>query len=611
MRSDERYTILAVLALVVIGALALFVSGPLLYTLEKDTFPSRFHDNPDVLKVQALNSTTDILPLMQDLLDYTGPIVLNIRIKDIEEARRDLELFAKNHGSFDNLVIKLDMSASELEEFSKSKALQQELLMSLLNSSVSLDTLDNLEILYCDQNNPNLLLSVRYQGEAIRKKIRELYAQYQTETEKVSVISTKYGLDTTQEQVSLHEFEQYIREIGATEADAIERSPAVFDLPIRRSAQLSFIMHPDTARYGDSIECFGYYFSLYGYRDQGVPGKQVTVYIDTTPVSTITTDEIGSYAVEIPVERIRAGTHSLHAESGTTQSDVRMLNIVPVDSVTSLTVSTANSKGEVTCTGSVVANRPVRFAPVELVWDGSHASSTTTDAKGEFRAPLRLPDGTHTVIARFSDEGYPIRPSESEPQVVDVSVLRTITPAIIIADYSWLVLLLLVGGIFLAFAGGAWYYLKRMPGRTFFGSPAAPPPDMTIPAGSHQIAGTDEFPPLDEVKSEPTGDGTAPESLFTRYAHILQEQGLSAAARTVYLTFSVRIAQELHLQRYTSLTPREVSRSCTKKSYCGPFSSFILVYEQVRYGGYRSAAVQAEFETEMKNTASHLGGEDH
>ena len=102
-----------------------------------------------------------------------------------------------------------------------------------------------------------------------------------------------------------------------------------------------------------------------------------------------------------------------------------------------------------------------------------------------------------------------------------------------------------------------------------------------------------------------------PESLFARYAHILQDGDLSAAARVVYLGLSERIAQDLHIQRHTALTPRELSQACTKKPYCGPFSSFVHVYERVRYGGCRSATVQTEFEAGMKNTATHLEGEDH
>ncbi len=108
------------------------------------------------------------------------------------------------------------------------------------------------------------------------------------------------------------------------------------------------------------------------------------------------------------------------------------------------------------------------------------------------------------------------------------------------------------------------------------------------------------------MPGEPAGYDMAPGSLFARYVHILQEGGLSAAARVVYLGFCVRIAKDLHIRQYTALTPRELSQSCTKKPYCGPFSSFVLVYERVRYGGYRSAAVQTEFEAEMKNTDTQL-----
>ena len=599
MRADARYAVLLVLGLCVIAALAFSFSGPLIYSLEKDVFFSRFHDNTDVLKIQSLNSTTDVLPLMQDLLDFTGPIVINIRIQDIEQARRDLELFAKRHGSFDNLIIRLDMSESEMEEFSKSNALQQQLLMELLNSSVSLDSLKTLEIQYRDTNRPDMLMSIQYQGDAIRKKVRELYVQYQKETEKVVEISTKYGLDVTSEEESLQEFERYIREIDAT-----EKSQAVFDFPIRRSAQLSLLIYPETGRYGDTIRCFGYYFSLYGFRVQGTPGKQITLFLDDGPVGTVMTDNIGSYTINVPIYKVTAGAHTLHAESGITQSDVRILTITPVDSTTTLSVTKANSKGEVTCTGSVIANRPVRSAPVQLVWDQTHVVETTTSANGEFKTTIRLPDGTHTLVARFSAEGYPLTPSESEPHVVDISILRIITP--IMPDLHWEVLFLMVAGIFFLFVGGAWYYLRRMPGKKPFGD------WISRELGRHEVILPDRGPPDQEIPEQgrpadtPAGETPAPESLIERYTRILQEEGLSAAARSAYQQFAMHIARELQISRYRSLTPREVSRSCTKKPYCGPFSVFVTIYEQVRYGGFRSLKTRAEFETAMHTTRSTL-----
>jgi len=335
----------------------------------------------------------------------------------------------------------------------------------------------------------------------------------------------------------------------------------------------------------------------------------VTVYIDNAPVSTVMTDAIGSYTVNVPVDKITAGAHTLHAESGTTQSDVRTLTITPVDSATTLSVTTANSRGEVTCTGSVIANRPVRSAPVQLVWDQTHVVETTTGANGEFRTTIRLPDGTHTVVARFSAEGYPINPSESEPQVVDISMLRIIMP--IMPDLHWEVLFLILAGIFFLFVGGAWYYLRRMPGKKPFGDwishklgrsevivPDRGLPDQELPDL--------KLPEPGRPADTPAGETPAPESFIERYTRILQEEGLSAAAWSAYQQFAMHIARELQISRYRSLTPREVSRSCTKKPYCGPFSVFVRIYEQVRYGGFRSPETRAEFETAMHATRSTL-----
>ncbi|MDP3563097.1 MAG: hypothetical protein Q8R70_01265, partial [Methanoregula sp.] len=291
----------------------------------------------------------------------------------------------------------------------------------------------------------------------------------------------------------------------------------------------------------------------------------------------------------------------------TTQSEIRSLTVIPVDSVTSLTVNKANSKGEVVCTGSVNANRPVRTAPVELIVDGSRVTSTTTDKNGNFRATLRLSHGEHMVVARFSDEGYPIRRSESKPQTVQVAIV----PLVAIMPEISILPLFVAFLILFSFAGGSWYYLKRMQGRGYTAPPATPVPDLSDATAPLRIPDMDAAPQSDSVKDAASTEDTAGESLFIRYSHILQEQGLNVAARVVYLGLSGRIAQELQLQRHTCLTPRELSRTCTKKPYCRSFSSFVHVYERIRYGGYRSAAVQTAFETEMKNTATDLGSDDH
>ncbi len=592
MRVDAKYVLIAVMVLGVLLALGLFLTGPLLYTLEKDTFPSRFHNNTDALKMQSLNSTTDVLPLMQDLLDYSGPVVLSIRINDIDQARRDLELFTKSRGSLNNLIVKLDMSESEMQEFSRSKDLQQQILSDLLNSSLSLDELENLEIQYRDQNDPEMLISVQYEGDAIRKKVHELYNQYQVETEKVTTISTKFGLDTTQEEQGRVEFEQYVQEMDSNRKQQDDLNRAIGP-PINGSARLSFVMHPDHGVYGDLIDCFGYYFSANGPGDAS--DREVTVFLDSAPFSTQKTDERGSYTVTIPVERMAAGPHSLYAQSGTTVSDTLTLTISEVGSATTLSVTRPDSNGDVACTGSVTANLPVRSAPVQLVWDTTHITETSTDAQGQFRTTLRLPDGRHSVVARFSGEGYPLSASESTLQVVDVSLLRIIPFSTIVG------ILLTFGVILLLFAGIAWYYLRRTPGRRIINLLAVrEPPLPGIPAGAEL-----EGEPGAEV---PPGESSLlhDEPLIARYARILKEEGMSAAAWAVYRRFAGHIAHTLVIPRHTTLTPRELSRSCMQKPFCEAFSSFVNTYEQIRYGGQRSAAIQEEFEGRMDATRAEM-----
>ena len=131
------------------------ISTPVIYSLEQDTFSSRFHANTDAQKRQSVNSSEDILPLMQELSGYCGPIVLNVRLDDTDQARRDLALFAKNRVAFNNLIVKLDMTESEMQEYAKNRALQDQLLAELVNSSVSLEELKKLEIQYRDADKPS------------------------------------------------------------------------------------------------------------------------------------------------------------------------------------------------------------------------------------------------------------------------------------------------------------------------------------------------------------------------------------------------------------------------------------------------------------------------
>jgi hypothetical protein len=602
MKASIRYTVLLALVLAVIFILLVTLTTPLIYSLEKDTFLSRFHNNTEALKLQSLNSTEDILPLMQELSGYSGPIILNVRLDDPEQARRDLELFAKSRGTLSNLIIKLDMTESEMQEYSRNRALQNKLLSELVNSSVSLEDLKKLEVQYRNADNPTMLMSVQLEGDALHKRIQELYDQYEVATNKTTAIGKKMGLDTSLDEESVSSFRQYVEETAPAKQPIFEVSP-------RRTNLLTFIMIPEQVSYGDTLGCSGYLFSPVGLRYIGIPDKNVTVYLDNEPVSVLGTDSSGGYATQLPIERIAAGTHAVYAASGTTLSETRMLIVAWADSITTLSLGPLTKKGEVTVSGSVTAGVPVRNAPVDIIRDGTVVLATTTDTKGQFKAVVKLPPGTHTIVARFDGVGFPLRPSESEPVGIDVPLIQNILPA----DYSGLILAAAVVIPLVLFFGGAFWYLRRMRGgRTGSGLLAEINTVLkraVAPGGDAAGALAPEAHPADEL----SGDAAAaiPETLFSRYSRVLQEHGISEAAFAVYRDFSRRIASDQQIKGYTSMTPGELSRSCRNKPYCSAFSRFVSLYETVRYGGLRSQTTRAEFEVVLQHTEMQLGGEDH
>ncbi len=106
-------------------------------------------------------------------------------------------------------------------------------------------------------------------------------------------------------------------------------------------------------------------------------------------------------------------------------------------------------------------------------------------------------------------------------------------------------------------------------------------------------------------------DRLSGDPIFVCYLRVLEKEGLSTAARAVYVHFTGNIAQNLHIRNHRVLTPREFLRSCKEKPFTGIFSSFIFLYEQVRYGGVKTQKTKTEFEESVQKTDKSLEGEDH
>jgi hypothetical protein len=121
------------------------------------------------LRKQAFNSSTDLLPLMQELLDYSGTIAVTLRKSDIESASSDLARYTSRYHDLQNLIIRLDMNESEIARFSQDAGQQKDMLSQFVTTSESLQSLEKLEIQYQDEGNPESVTKVR-PGESTQKQ---------------------------------------------------------------------------------------------------------------------------------------------------------------------------------------------------------------------------------------------------------------------------------------------------------------------------------------------------------------------------------------------------------------------------------------------------------
>ena len=603
MNVKIRYAVFFLLVIAILAALVLTIPAPLLYSLEEDSFPSPFHKNTDVLKLQATNSTDDIVPEIQEFVDFTGPLSLSIRVHDIEQARRDFERFQNSHGSLKNLIVKLDMNESEIQELERNTAMQKEILDSLLNTTISLDELQVMEIQYHSENNQDMLTTIRLRGEELRKKVRGMGARYRNATERVADSGRKLGINTTKNQESQVVVDQIIEQIENPEAETLLRVDTSL---VPGDDRISLFLRPETGKYREVIEYMGISLSLQGNVTRREGGKQIILYMDDVPFSTISTDSFGYYNTKIPLERISSGTHMVYSRSPTSRSVNRTLTVEQVPSATNLSVSRTNKTTTVNCSGAVMANYPVRSASVELVWDETHVLVTKTDSRGWFMKEIDLPPGRHTILARFNGAGYPIDPSASDLQVIEISLIPKTGDELEL----WDILLVIFAIVIVAgFVKAALYYIQRMTRKI---EARAEKTDgilvnSGVSASAEDLGGDLPAQPADTSELMDPDN----ETLISYYTRLLQEKGLKAASWRVYQQLAARVARDQEIRRHRTLTAREISRGCKGKPYCRPFARFIAVYERIRYGGIVSVRDQTVFETALHTTDEQMEGDGH
>ncbi|MCX6689247.1 MAG: DUF4129 domain-containing protein [Methanoregula sp.] len=405
---------------------------------------------------------------------------------------------------------------------------------------------------------------------------------------------------------------------------------------INISPGLSLNVRPASGIYKDTLTFEGTLI-----RADNLEGA-VDLFLDTNFLATTKTDSTGRYIHKMVIEQMLDGKHTVQARSADLSSGVRTFTVLPVHSRTTLTVTRVNNSALFECNGTVMAfdrpddvilrplsirdvldiiatftlttaKRPVSAAPVAHMVNNVTLLEMQTDAFGGFSRVVALPTGDNIVTARFVNNRFPLFPSKSKEislnlPSANLSPLENIRSS----PSDMLVSVSIVAVIILVFTGGSIFYLKR---RSILfritQTPAAlslePETLASAETLSKEIEAADSF--LASV-SPPDVNLVSTDPILARYIRILNEQGLSTAARAVYVHFTGTIAQKLHIRRHRTLTPREFLRSCDTKPFTGTFSTFVAIYEQVRYGGARTPAKEREFEESVMKTDESLGGEE-
>lgn len=596
------YSIAAVIVLsvIILSLIAYQAVTPVLYTPKSDAV-TPYHTNPAALEKVTGDRAERLLPIMSDLLNTPGTLVLNLKYNDLDRASRDLAEYRELTRSIDNLVINLDMSGSEVEQFRQMNQKNLQILSELFNETSRFEDLRKLEIRYADEKDPAILTSITYEGQSLRNKVRQLYTEYQTQKEPMVEVSKNFELNTTQYQESHTDFAEIVRNIEQVQT---ERTQELQTLPTRNThtGVLSITVTPSQGVYNTVLTISGLY--------SGTESVQtpVEIFIDSGKVAELNTDINGFYRYSYTIRGISEGLHTVFAVAQSSiYSDITGFSVNSLE--TRLTLLPPERSGmKYICRGSFtgITGEPLTNTAVQIVTDKKTRLTAVTDGKGEYTTSVTLTPGTHTVQAVFQDRLLPLSPSESE--VYTINVPQSATP--FTPEGSALpdaVTVLVMAGVVGASVAGSFLYLRRRQGY------------RTRKAGSYLTvrdaapAGRDVPDPLAPEEKEVLEELTSLPEDHKNAIDIYQEQkthDFMAAAHGLFVTLRRNISVRLSLKHSESLTPRELCIKSRDFSFYGNLKAFIRRYEIVRYSG---AVAPEDDREELKSTFDSVSRdlEDH
>ena len=290
----------------------MFAADPLLYTVEKDPAGSAFHANPALLEEQSVSSATDLVPLMQEMIDGQEPVIEDIRLRDPTAVQHDLAVSAYRWDSLEWTVISLDLNGGEIDSFLPLLRIRICMLSELMNQTAAFDTVQRVGAREENRNNQKLQASVASQGALLMKSIRELADRYADDHETVPEISTGLGLDTSRYTETLVKVKGFIDEIEGKELPVAE--PASF------AGRRHHLLYRPRAGYLPDNRSRSLGLSPHRERNGGCPSFSMTP-VSRPPTATCR----GTIAPHTPSSGSGQAQHILAASTGNITSEQREL----------------------------------------------------------------------------------------------------------------------------------------------------------------------------------------------------------------------------------------------------------------------------------------------
>ncbi|MDD1639732.1 MAG: carboxypeptidase-like regulatory domain-containing protein [Methanomicrobiales archaeon] len=591
--------LMLVCAIVVGLFIGLNFTSPELY-IPQNHSTSLYHVNPQYSDVTSWQSSEDLLDIMSALMDDTGSVVVKIREKDFETAEQEYRRLVGLGHNFDNIVVDLELSETEMGEFSKYNQRNQELIRRLLDDSKRFEELKKLEVRYRDEKNPSALYSVTYEGEGLKTQIQEVTRQYDQQAPAFTQLGQQFSLNTTGYLQSVSEVESLAQEASSTqetrkaEADTLKKASPVTAMPASVDS-VTLEVQPDQATFGDTLR-------LNAVLSGRFPGEQtVDVYLDSQRWASGRSDAEGRFVYDLRVEQIRAERHVLYAAHEGVYSPLVNVTIVPTGAALTLEVR-QEAERNISVSGilTTAGGLAVPGAEVDIYLNNIRVMNTRTGGDGVYRVFLPLQPGTYTFRSASTDSTFPLEAAESTPVTLSVAGstggARSVITTIMI--YATFLILFSMGAVIYyrhqrgregPFELKNPFAFLKLPGRKE--TPAGTPPEPA--AAAPPPPGEASLPPPAVEEAAKTPDRSRDEVL-AQYRQLVIGRDFQNAVQGLYLFLRDQLARKYRIRDHKSFTPRELWRLTNNKPCFGPFTKFIHQYETIRYGGMDPSPEESE-----------------